>query len=63
MSKIERGERRPTKQQVVAIAEFLKTDSDELLTLWLVDKIETTILEEPRVAYQALKIAHKNLKK
>jgi transcriptional regulator with XRE-family HTH domain len=63
MSKIERGDRKPSKQQVTKIAEFLKTGEDELLTLWLADKIEATIVEEPKVAYQAMKIANKNLKK
>ncbi len=63
MSKIERGERNASKQQVIEIAKFLKANEDELLTLWLADKIESTILEEPKLAYQALKIANKNLKK
>jgi HTH-type transcriptional regulator, competence development regulator len=63
MSKIERGERNASKQQVVEIARFLKANEEELLTLWLADKIESTILEEPKVAYQAMKMVNKNLKK
>jgi transcriptional regulator with XRE-family HTH domain len=63
MSKIERGDRKASKQQVIKIAEFLNSGEDELLTLWLADKIESTILEEPRVAYQAMKIANKKLKR
>jgi len=63
MSKIERGDRKPSKQQVIKIAEFLNASEDELLTLWLADKIESTILDEPEVAYQAMKIANKNLKR
>ena len=63
MSKIERGDRRASRHQVIKIAEFLNSCEDELLTLWLADKIESTILEEPKVAYQAMKIANKNLKK
>jgi HTH-type transcriptional regulator, competence development regulator len=62
MSKIERGERNASKQQVVEIARFLKASEEELLTLWLADKIESTILEEPKVAYQAMKMVNKNLK-
>ena len=62
MSKIERGERNASKQQVVEIARFLKANEEELLTLWLADKIESTILEEPTVAYQAMKMVNKNLK-
>lgn len=63
MSKIERGERKASRLQVIKIAEFLKTDENEFLTLWLADKIESAIVEEPRVAYQAMKIANKKLKK
>jgi transcriptional regulator with XRE-family HTH domain len=63
ISKIERGERNASKQQVTDIAKFLKADEEELLTLWLADKIESTIVEEPAIAYQAMKIASKNLKK
>jgi transcriptional regulator with XRE-family HTH domain len=63
MSKVERGERNASKQQVISIAGFLKADEEELLTLWLADKIESTIVEEPKIAYEAMKIANKNLKK
>lgn len=63
MSKIERGDRKASKQQVINIAKFLEVNEDELLTLWMADKIESTILEEPRVAYQAMKIANKKLEK
>ena len=63
MSKIERGERNASKQQVINIAKFLKANEEELLTLWLADKIESTIVEEPTIAYQAMKIANKKLKK
>lgn len=63
MSKIERGERNASKQQVIEIAKFLKANEEELLTLWITDKIEAIIIEEPKIAYQALKIANRNLKK
>ncbi|OFY97945.1 MAG: transcriptional regulator [Bacteroidetes bacterium RIFCSPLOWO2_12_FULL_31_6] len=63
MSKVERGERNASKQQVIDIAKFLKANEDELLTLWLADKIESTIIEEPKIAYKAMKIANKKLKK
>jgi len=63
MSKIERGDRNASKQQVIEIAKFLNANEEELLTLWLADKIESTIVEEPTIAYQAMKIANKKLKK
>ncbi|MCX6222787.1 MAG: helix-turn-helix transcriptional regulator [Bacteroidia bacterium] len=62
ISKIERGERNASKQQVIDIANFLKANEEELLTLWLADKIKSVIVEEPAIAYQAMKIANKNLK-
>ena len=63
ISKIERGERKASKKQVIEIAKFLKENEEELLTLWLADKIENTIVEEPSVAYKAMKIANKNIRK
>ena len=62
MSKIERGERNASKQQVIDIAKFLKANEEELLTLWLADRIESTIVEEPKIAYGAMKIANRKLK-
>lgn len=63
ISKIERGERRASKLQVIEIAKYLKTDEEDLLTLWLADKIELTIVSEPEIAYKALKIANKKFEK
>ncbi len=36
-SKIERGERRAKREQVLKLAELLQTDVNELLTIWLAD--------------------------
>ena len=63
ISKIERGDRNASKQQVIEIAKYLKANEEELLTLWLADKIESTFVEEPTIAYQAMKIANKKLKR
>ena len=38
-SKIERGERKPKREQVLQLAELLNTDKDELLTLWLAGQV------------------------
>lgn len=62
MSKIECGNRNASKQQVIKIAGFLNTDEDELLTLWLADKLENVIGEEKKIASDALNIVKKNLK-
>lgn len=62
-SKIERGERPAKREQVVAIAKILITDENELLTLWLADKILNVIENENELAGQALKIAIENKSK
>jgi transcriptional regulator with XRE-family HTH domain len=63
MSKIERGERNASKQQVLEIAGFLKANEEELLTLWLADKLENAVGDEKNLATDALNIVKKNLKK
>ena len=37
-SKIERGDRRAKREQVIKLAEYFHQDEDEMLTLWLADK-------------------------
>ena|SRR5690606_34492596 len=59
-SKIERGERRAKREQVVKIAELLKVDEQELLALWLADQILEITTDEEQ-ALQALKMAEKEL--
>jgi len=60
--KIEKGERRVKAEQVVIIADLLKTDKDELLSLWLADQVTAVVADENKVANKALKIAKKNIK-
>jgi len=63
ISKIERGERQASRKQVIDIAKYLNANEEEMLTLWLADKIESTIVEEPTIAYNAIKIATQKIKK
>jgi len=56
LSKIERGERIATKNQVIALAAFFEIDERELLTLWLGEKIAYEIKDED-IANDALKVA------
>ena len=37
-SKIERGDRRAKREQVIKLAEYFHQDEKEMLTLWLADK-------------------------
>ena len=61
-SKLERGERRAKREQVVLIAKLLNTDEKELLTLWLADQIFSLIEDKKELATNALSIVLKNLK-
>lgn len=45
-SKIERGERKAKREQVIKLAELLGTSIDELLTLWLAGQVYEIIKEE-----------------
>jgi HTH-type transcriptional regulator, competence development regulator len=63
ISKIERGERNATRLQVLTMAKFLDASEEELLTLWLADKIEATVVNEPEVAYKAMRLATQKLNK
>lgn len=61
-SKIERGERRAKREQVLVIAKLLKVEAQELLTLWLVDQISEIVQNEEQ-ALEALKIVLKDINK
>lgn len=60
-SKIERGERRAKREQVVKLAELLKTDVNELLTVWLADQVYEIVKDED-TAVGALKVAESTVK-
>ena len=61
ISKFERGERKPTKEQVKKFADFYEIDKKQLVTSWLSDKIAYSILDEEN-AEEALKVAEKKVK-
>lgn len=60
-SKIERGERRAKREQVLKLAELLKTDANELLTVWLADQVYEIVKDE-ETATGALRVAESTLK-
>ena len=62
-SKIERGDRPAKRTQVIAIAKILSADENELLTLWLADKVMEVLDGEKELAGEALDIAIDNFKK
>ena len=61
LSKIENGSRQLKKTQIHIIAEILKANKEELLTLWLADQIMEVINGEP-LADEALKSVTKKMK-
>lgn len=62
LSKMERNEKKASRQQVQKLAKALETTENELMTLWLSDKILDTIYEESE-ALNALKLTEKRLKR
>jgi transcriptional regulator with XRE-family HTH domain len=61
ISKIERSERRLTRGQVIKLSKFYGVTEEELLTLWLSDKLLDTIENDP-FAMQGLNKAKTILK-
>jgi transcriptional regulator with XRE-family HTH domain len=59
-SKIERGERRAKREQVIKLAKLLQADENELLTLWLAGQIYELIKNE-QVAKNAIKFIDENI--
>lgn len=58
--KIEKGNRRAKREQVVMIARFLQTDTKELLRLWSADKVYDLIANEDE-AVQILSLVADNI--
>lgn len=46
ISKIERGERKPSRKQVIRFAEVFELDLEQLIIHWLSDKIVEELKEE-----------------
>ena len=61
-SKIERGNRRAKRGQVITLAQQFKVDESELLTLWLADKVLDALKEgDDKLKQEAIKVAQKVL--
>lgn len=61
ISKMERDEKQATRTHVEKLATVLDVSNDELLTIWLSDKLLMTLEQEPS-AYNALKLTEKRLR-
>lgn len=56
LSKIERGQRKALREQVLKFAEYFKVKEEDLLLLWLSDKVLYDLGDDP-LAMKALKVA------
>lgn len=60
LSKIERNERKPSKDLILKIAEILQLDKEELLVQYMSDKIAYEIADED-CASRVLKVAEEKI--
>jgi len=61
VSKFERNERKPTKEQVLAFAKFYNTNAESLLVAWLSEKIAYELVDE-KVALKAVQLAEQKIR-
>lgn len=60
-SKIERGDRRAKRDQVIQLASYFHVDEDELLILWIADKVLNAVEGENKLCEKAIDIAKLSL--
>ncbi|MEQ8357923.1 MAG: helix-turn-helix transcriptional regulator [Cytophagales bacterium] len=60
LSKIERNDRMPTKEQVSSLSEFYQDKKNEVLIAWLSDKLVYEIQDED-LALAAMKVAEQKI--
>ena len=60
-SKIERGDRRAKRTQVIQIAKYFNVDERELLTLWVADKVLDAVDDENELRSDAIKVAQSSI--
>jgi transcriptional regulator with XRE-family HTH domain len=61
LSKIERGERRAQREQVIKLSLYFKSDENDFLASWLSDKVVYD-LDNEAIAFEALKVAEEKIK-
>ena len=60
-SKIERGDRRAKRSQVILLAKYFHVDEKEMLSLWLADKVLDALEGEEELCLDALDTARSEL--
>ena len=61
ISKFEKNERKPTREQIIKLAKSLDIDEEKLFTLFLSERLIRDLRTEA-YAEKALKMAHKKIK-
>lgn len=60
-SKIERGDRRAKREQVIKLADYFKVDEKGMLALWVADKILDAVEDNEEVKDDAIKIVQERM--
>lgn len=60
-SKIERGDRRAKRSQVILLARYFHVDEKNMLTLWLADKVLDALEGEEELCLEAINVAKSKL--
>lgn len=61
-SKIERGDRRAKRMQVIQLANYFHIDEKELLTLWVADKVLDAVENEDELKQAAIKVVQEEIR-
>lgn len=61
LSKIERGQRKASREMVVNLAKYFKVVENDLLIAWLSDKLVYEVADE-QIALKALQVAEEKIK-
>ena len=60
ISKFEKGERKPSREQVMKFAKYYKLDKELIIVAWLSDKVVYELQDE-KLANEALKAAEEKI--
>ncbi|KAA6334008.1 hypothetical protein EZS27_017640, partial [termite gut metagenome] len=61
LSRIERGQRKASREQIIKLADYFDVKEEELLVAWLSDKLVYEIADE-QLGIEALKVAEEKVK-
>ena len=61
LSRIENGKRLPTREQVIQLCKYYKTETNEIIVQWLSDKLVYEVQDED-FALQAMQVAEEKIK-